>query len=168
MRHVGHSRGCVEDVDETRRQEKPNDSIDEVECVRVVESVQSNTSRGGASEDNDEERRAGEPYEQPDEPYNESRDPEEVQVDPGADTDVKRNESVAPESADTVIDGEVAGTCQAAQVEGQCRNTSRGVDRGGDGVQRRMSDRQRGLKKAVSATTRDGRVHRHQTSQAPQ
>jgi hypothetical protein len=72
------------------------------------ELVESNTSKNvedGAGEDDDEERRAGELYGPPDEPCNESRDPEDVQVDPGGDTDVKRNESVAPESADTVIDG---------------------------------------------------------------
>jgi hypothetical protein len=50
-----------------------------------------------------------EPYEPPNEPYNASRDPEDVQVDPGADMDVKRNESGALEKADTRIDGEVAG-----------------------------------------------------------
>jgi hypothetical protein len=62
--------------------------------------------------------RAGEPYEPPDEPYNESRDPEDLQVDPGGDTDVKINESVAPASADTVIDGEVAGTYELRRLRG--------------------------------------------------
>jgi hypothetical protein len=77
--------------------------------VGEVESVESNASRDfeeGAGEDDDDERRAGERT--PRRAYLESRDPEDVQVDPGGDTDVKRNESVAPESADTVIDGEVA------------------------------------------------------------
>jgi hypothetical protein len=106
-----------EDGDETRRPEKPNYSTDEDECARVgeVESVESNMSRDveeGAGADDDEERRAGSPR-SPHEGYSESGDPGDKQVDPGGDTDVKRNEGVAPENGDTATNGEVAGTRRA-------------------------------------------------------
>lgn len=56
--------------------------------------------------DADKECRPGEPYEPPDE------------VDPGGDTDVKRNKGVALEGADTIFDEESAETHREVSVGG--------------------------------------------------
>jgi hypothetical protein len=83
--------------------------------TRVVSA--SRSVEEGAGEDVDEERRAGRPDEPPDRPYVETREPKDVQVEPGGETEAERNGCATLESADTEIDGRVVGTCRDVQVE---------------------------------------------------
>jgi hypothetical protein len=79
----------------------------------------------GPGEGDDEERRPGVPDEPSDEPNVEPQDPQSVQVEPGGETEARRNECAAHEDANAEVNGEVAGTHRDVQVEVESAQTRR-------------------------------------------
>jgi hypothetical protein len=118
--------------DDERRPDGPTEPPDKPEGARGrrgearVETRRSKASReveGGAGDDDDEERRPGKPDEPSNEPVIEPRDPKDVQVEPGGETEAKRSEPATLESADAEIDGRVVGTRRDAQVKVESAQT---------------------------------------------
>jgi hypothetical protein len=71
-----------------------------------------------------EERRAGKPNEPPRQSLVESRDPREVEVEPGGKTgEAERSKHAAHENADAEANGDVVWTCQDVQVEVESART---------------------------------------------
>ena len=107
--------------DDERRPDEPTEPPDKPEGMgwrgseQRVGEVELRVSRAStegaeaAGDDGDEERRPVKPNEPPDRPQVESTDPANIQVEPGGETDAERNGSVAHESADAGVDGEVVG-----------------------------------------------------------
>ena len=115
----------------TEPPDKP-DGMGRREGEQSVEEVEAEVSRASvegteaAGDDGDEERRPGKPDEPPDTPQVKSTEPADTQVEPGGETDTERNRSVAHESADAGVDGEVVGTSRDVQNEAETSRTRRG------------------------------------------
>ena len=134
--------------DDERRPDAPTEPPDkpldeEVEGARVegseVETAMAEASRvvqESPDEDGSDERRPGMADEPPDEAQVESRGPDSVQVEPGGETEARRNGGVTHECADTGIDGmaeeahgdvqfeaERSATCPNASIEGERGST---------------------------------------------
>ena len=101
-------------------------SVEEVESSEVEVLRASTEGVEAVGDDGDEERRPGKPEKPPDRPPVESTEPADIQVEPGGETDAERNGSVAHESADAGVDGEVVGMCQDVQDEAERSRTRRG------------------------------------------
>ena len=102
-------------------------SVEEVESSEAEVSRESTDGAEATGDDGDDERRPGKPDELPDRPQVGSTEPADVQVEPGgSETATKRNGSVAHESADAGIDGEVVGASRDVQYEAERQRTRRG------------------------------------------
>ena len=125
----GHAEAMGEISDEPRRPTKPHDSPDnEVECAKVgeVETSLSKASRGVQEGPGDGDDKECQPR-RPDEPPNEARNPADVQVEPGGETEAEQIERAAHEDAGAEVDGEVAETRRDAEVEVESAGTRRGT-----------------------------------------
>jgi hypothetical protein len=124
---TNHSRPSEDPADATgddeRRPDAPTEPPDMPEGTRgrgSWERVEMGASReveGGPADDGDEGRRPGRFDGPPDRPYDETRDPEGVQVEPGGETEARRNGSAAHEDADAVADGRAEEAHPDVQVE---------------------------------------------------
>ena len=126
--------GTGDDGIKTRWPEKPNKPNHKVEGARVeaVETRLLEVSRDvkeSPDMDGDKERRPGWPNEPPDKPYGASRNPTEVQVEPGGETIAGRNGDATHEctDSDAVADDRAEEVHGAVQVEGENAKRCRGV-----------------------------------------
>ena len=145
-----HTDGCTNSPDdETGRAKVAAD--EPADLTGLGEGV-----KGAGGVDNDG-RSPGKPHKPPDNPHDPARDPTHVHVGPGGGTYVERNGSVAPESADAGIDGEVVGACRDVQDVVERSKTRRG-----DAIEEeRLSadDRRRELTKTISTTKRSSTTY---------
>ena len=98
------------DGNKTCRPGQPDEPLDDTEGARVEEAEMSmlkapRVVQESPDVDGDKERRPGWPDEPPDKPYGAPRNPDSVQVEPGGETEAKRDGSAAHECADAAADG---------------------------------------------------------------
>jgi hypothetical protein len=119
--------------DDEHRPDAPTEPPDMPEGTRgrgSWERVETGVSRAsreveGGPGDDDEEHRSLRSDEPPDEPSTETRDRPAVQVEPGGETEAKRNGSIAHGNADAEVDSEVVGAHRDAQVDVESAQTPR-------------------------------------------
>ncbi|KAF8552602.1 hypothetical protein OG21DRAFT_1511242 [Imleria badia] len=120
--------------DDERRTDTPTESPDQPEGTRESRRSKEGAEATGSSDEESRGRKFDEPH---DETQVESTDPAGAQVEPGGETDAKRNGSIALERADAQANGEVVGTPQEIEdmrknaetrrdtlIEGEIRSTN--------------------------------------------